>query len=877
MPRSTLRTKWLAGILAVHLLLNMYAPVSMAAETQQTQTNEAGSTAPNPVPSTINAQSYVDVPEQAWYAEAVNDWIALGILSPEQGDKFEPKLVTTRGNFAFLLAYSLGLAPSTKSAAFKDMPDGEQAGYVAALQEAGLAKGYPDGTFRPNMPVTRAEAASWIAAAKKLKPEPQTSSPFRDVPPKSWYSGAVGAMVKAGIVSGKSKDRFAPGDIIGRAETIVLLDRSFYRPSLIQDISDDGTITIDGHAYHAAESVKGIFRSSNKAILQNAAIQFTHNGDTIDSVEILIIGYKGALAGQDEPLVFNAEGNAINGFVTVDADQITLANLEVKGDLLLGPALQSHFFAYNVLVTGETVYFEDAGRPKSQIANLEFQKSDLGELVLGNSANVKQVNIVPDKLSKTSLEPKNEVRVLANFGDLYCQTDCSVYKPPSSPGIQPGLYVQVIDGLISLSNTGGSLNFSAGQFGYVPSLRLPPIILPSSPGVPIQFPKPINKDTIKQLKCDNVSCNVEAFVNSQVDTSSTGSLSTVTVHNGANLKYLGNAPIATLILGDSNATGIASFTGSANIEHVTVKGNGEEVDLNVQGTIGTLEITGNSKLSLTGSATIGNLIVPPGVDPKSLFKNPSDLSKVLAINGQSTAPPMPSPDTTPPNGVSEPTTAVQKIGSTTAATLSITDSDAAAQGVDHYRVFVAANTNATISDAYQKVIDAGTVDIPIDDLMGGTITPLDGQVIHFTVVAYDAAGNPSLPTSNDMATVTWDKSGPSNEGMSVSFEDTDDSAGQISGTIQVARTIDETAINPVDVAAIQVKITNGASTEWFSRTQVIGELTTITIDVPSTGIDDFTNLQVTAAPVDSFGNVGAAVSYAVTDWAEPVPPKGVTY
>lgn len=891
MSHPTLRMKWLSGILAAYLMLIVYAPVSMAAETQQTQTNEVGSTAANTDPGTINAQSYSDIPDHAWYAEAVNEWIARGILSLQPGDEFKPQFVTSRGDFAFLLAYSLGLAPSAKSGTFKDMPDGELAGYIAALQEAGLTHGYPDGTFRPNLPVTRAEAASWIAAAKKLTLEPQTSSPFRDVPPTSWYSSAVDALASTGIIFGKTKDRFAPGDSIARAETIALLYRSFYQSFLIQDIQGDDKIIIDGHAYRAGDSVKGIFQSSNLAVLHNAAIQFTHHGDTILSVENLHIGYKDALAGPNESLVFNAEGNAINGMVIVNADQVTLANLEVKGDLLLTPAFQTNFMAYDVLVRGETVYLEDTDRPKSQIANLEFQKSDLGKLVLENSANVKQVHVVPDQVSKNS---KDEVRVLGSSSPLICQNNCSVVPVPRGQGLSPGLYVQVIDGLIHLTNPAGAgnLNFSAGQFGYTPSFKQPPIVVPRNPGMQFQPPPAFNttggnrpstnRDPLK-LKCDNVNCNVEAFVNSQVDTSLTGSISTVTVHAGASLQYLGSTPIDTLILGDSNTTGGASFTGSTNIEHVTVKGKGGKVDLNLKGTIGTLETTGNSQLNLTGSATIGNLIVPPGVDPISLFTNPSFLSIVSAINGKSTAPPVttpspvtptPLPDTTSPNGISELTTAVQKIGSTIVATLTINDADAAAQGVNHYRVFVtAADANATMLDSYQQVTSAGAVDINLADLVGGAITPLDGQVIHFTVVAYDAAGNSSVPATNDMATVTWDRSGPSNVGMSVSFNDTDGRANFIGGTINVSRAIDQTAINPVDVAAILVKVTNGASNEWFSRMQEIGVLTTLTIDLPTTSIADFTNLQVTLTPVDSFGNQGTAVSHAVTDWAVPVPTQ----
>ncbi len=54
---------------------------------------------------------------------------------------------------------------------------------------------------------------------------------------------------------------------------------------------------------------------------------------------------------------------------------------------------------------------------------------------------------------------------------------------PGGAGRAPGLYVQVLDGMINVSNGGGSQNFAAGQFGYTPSFRQPPIIVPTNPGI----------------------------------------------------------------------------------------------------------------------------------------------------------------------------------------------------------------------------------------------------------------------------------------------------------------------------------------------------------------------------------------------------------
>lgn len=61
-------------------------------------------------------------------------------------------------------------------------------------------------------------------------------------------------------------------------------------------------------------------------------------------------------------------------------------------------------------------------------------------------------------------------------------------QPPGTPVLPPGLHLQVTDGAIIVTNSGGSLGFQAGQFGYVPSVNQPPVIVPSNPG--IQFVPP---------------------------------------------------------------------------------------------------------------------------------------------------------------------------------------------------------------------------------------------------------------------------------------------------------------------------------------------------------------------------------------------------
>lgn len=86
--------------------------------------------------------------------------------------------------------------------------------------------------------------------------------------------------------------------------------------------------------------------------------------------------------------------------------------------------------------------------------------------------------------------------------------------PQPGNGLASGLYVQVLDGMINVSNGGGSANFCAGQFGFTPSVKQPPIILPANPGMHFTPPPAFSGSTAiptgnsSSSKFNNVDCEV---------------------------------------------------------------------------------------------------------------------------------------------------------------------------------------------------------------------------------------------------------------------------------------------------------------------------------------------------------------------------------
>jgi hypothetical protein len=84
---------------------------------------------------------------------------------------------------------------------------------------------------------------------------------------------------------------------------------------------------------------------------------------------------------------------------------------------------------------------------------------------------------------------------------------------PNAAGLNPGLYVQVLDGAIHVTNGGGTQNFTAGQFGFTPSFQQPPVILPTNPGMQFTPPPSFSSTTGSQggtsaAKPGGVDCQV---------------------------------------------------------------------------------------------------------------------------------------------------------------------------------------------------------------------------------------------------------------------------------------------------------------------------------------------------------------------------------
>ena len=99
---------------------------------------------------------YPDVEANSWYSNQVATMTNAGILAGFPDGTFGPQKQITRGEFATIAALFFH-APEVTDDAFSDISDSWAREYINRAAALGLVSGFPDGTFRPEQTITRAE------------------------------------------------------------------------------------------------------------------------------------------------------------------------------------------------------------------------------------------------------------------------------------------------------------------------------------------------------------------------------------------------------------------------------------------------------------------------------------------------------------------------------------------------------------------------------------------------------------------------------------------------------------------------------------------------------------------------------------------------
>lgn len=132
--------------------------------------------------------------------------------------------------FAFGMARPVPAKAAGTSTNFLDVRTGYWATpYVTDLATKKIVLGYPDGTFRPQTQVTRAQFVAMLVRSLGIRPSLSRTS-FTDVSPGDWFGPYVASAADVGIVRGLTPKRFGAGLPLTREEEAVLLARALTLP-----------------------------------------------------------------------------------------------------------------------------------------------------------------------------------------------------------------------------------------------------------------------------------------------------------------------------------------------------------------------------------------------------------------------------------------------------------------------------------------------------------------------------------------------------------------------------------------------------------------------------------------------------------------------
>ncbi len=302
--------------------------------------------------------------------------------------------------------------------------------FIRALAQKGIVVGYPDGTYRPDQLVTRAEFAAVLNKAFDL-PATRDSKRFRDVPANYWGREAIDKAYRAGFLAGYPNNTFAPNQNVLRVEALVALVNG-------SNLQPDGNI---------ATNIDTIYSDGGQipSYARNAVIAGTQKCVAVS------VSYP---AGK----TFNASGTATRADIAAFVHQILVASGRIERLPADSPAQQ---YIVNCAPTAPV-----ATTPTTPPPDLNAR--------LGLPTPPPVVSTTATRRGAVN-SPVNNVNVPiafgANFGDIFATAGYQDRVPGTGYGIGIGLgnareYFGVETSYSTSANVGGNLVFNQGAINF---------------------------------------------------------------------------------------------------------------------------------------------------------------------------------------------------------------------------------------------------------------------------------------------------------------------------------------------------------------------------------------------------------------------------
>ncbi|MEH2244295.1 S-layer homology domain-containing protein [Nostoc sp.] len=227
-------------------------------------------------------------------------------------------LSVTVGTVAPFITASPSLAQTT----FSDVSSNYWAAqFIQQLSGRGVIAGFPDGSFRPEEPVTRAQFAAMVNKAFQNAQQRQAIN-FTDVPSNYWASSAIEQAYTIGFLSGYPGNRFEPNQAIPRQQVLVSLANGLeYSPggnteSTLQYFNDASSIASYARSPIAAATQKQI-------VVNYPNVKFLNPTTTATRAEVAAFIYQ-ALVSSNQASAINSPYVVAVGSTTPTPVSVTI-------------------------------------------------------------------------------------------------------------------------------------------------------------------------------------------------------------------------------------------------------------------------------------------------------------------------------------------------------------------------------------------------------------------------------------------------------------------------------------------------------------------------------------------------------------------------
>ncbi|MNC31903.1 Cellulosome-anchoring protein precursor [compost metagenome] len=175
-----------------------------------------------------------------WSTRTISAFLKLKVINGYADGTFRPDKAITRGEFAAVVAKAFGLAkPDASSLQLSDVNTHWAQPAIAALASNGIVSGYPDGTFRPDREISRAEIIKILSKIVDFNSAAPVKAgiSFSDTA-NSWNKDQIARAAQIGLIHGRGNGNFAPGQSSTRAEALTIIMNALCLDPEIKALTD---------------------------------------------------------------------------------------------------------------------------------------------------------------------------------------------------------------------------------------------------------------------------------------------------------------------------------------------------------------------------------------------------------------------------------------------------------------------------------------------------------------------------------------------------------------------------------------------------------------------------------------------------------------